>query len=1197
MMQIINLRVFLCFLLSLACVQLATSSGGGGTDCSSSTGADVIVGDLYDVTDYGSVGDVSAFAVGTYSCNIGTEPLEWISSNNRHPVISQNLYQIQGGMIRQLGQSWLKHGFFALQNNLCCSSCDSGSSEYLGVGCADPYSAGLNGSQSGLGPKFEVNPHTGVYPYPATDLNNTGNSVYKRLQARHSALAQGGQFVVEGQYIAQDDAASGNQNNNASWRPVGISGSGSNWSMSLEGSTQREDPAIRAWKYYDDSVQLVDHQLQQDGLVILGSRVAENSNGSWTYQYAIQNLNSERAIRSFTVPITSGATVSSVEFHDVDYHSGEPFDTTDWTAQVTTDSVQWSTGTYASNQDANALRWGTLYTFSFTTDASPGTGSVLMGLFKPGPGPGVESVVITTPGGTIGFIDCNGNGASDYDDISAGTSSDCNANSVPDECEGGVEGPLELQQVASGLSYPTHLVSRPGDAGRLYMTELGGLVKYVDSATGATGTFLDLTSSVSAGSHRGLLSIAFDPAFGAGSNDLYVSYTDTAGDSVISRFTASSANYVNPTTEEVLLTVAQDAAINNGGGLCFGPDGMLFVGIGDGGVSGDANRRSQDPQNLQGKILRLDPSNGPTFIPSDNPFVGDSSVRDEIWALGVRNPWRFSFDANTGDLWISDPQAQADDEVNFEPAGSPGGLNFGWNCYEGSAPYDSNGCASASEYVFPEFRHQLTGSDCSIIGGHLYRGCALPALVGRYIYADYCSGRVMSYDPNDGSTIDHTSDLGWNGSLGSILSIGQDADGELYMVSDLGGVHRVIPEVTGPVCGNGIVEEGESCDDGNDLPGDGCYQCTPESGSDLCENAYEVSLGDNYFDTRSASAELDDPNDSLCQGTYLAWQGSPDVWFTFSPTLSGALTLSTCQSGSYDTSLALYQGDSCSQLTYVACNGDASGESNCQAYYSNISNFSVDAGETYWIRIGGYQGETGEGTLAVSYAPRGIDCNNNGIKDSLDLVDENSFDCNGNLIPDECDIGAGVASDCAGGPIGVPDSGQLLLSNNCAGCHNADGSGGKTWPGPNIRNTSRTMIAGMLYSPTSHPGGSFDQFTASDIANLEAYLSDGGSGGRPDGVPDSCQVAADCDEDGISDACELATGTQVDLNWNGIPDDCDGPSCPADLDGDGVIGGTDLSIVLASWGTSGSGDLNGDGTTDGIDLAQILANWGVCSAP
>ena len=1199
MKQIMNLRVFLCFLISLACAQLAASNGvgGGGTDCSSASGADVIVGDLYDVTDYGSVGDLSAFAVGTYSCNIGTEPLEWISSNNRHPVISQNLYQINNGMIRQLGQSWLKHGFFALQNDLCCSTCIAGTSEYLGVGCADPYSAGLNGSQTGLGPKFEVNPHTGVYPYPPTDLNNSGNSVYKRLQARHSALALGGQFVVEGHYIAQDDAASGNQNNNASWRPVGISGSGTNWSMSLQGSTQREDPAIRAWKYYDDSVQLVDHQLQQDGLVILGCRVVENSNGTWTYQYAIQNLNSERAVRSFTVPIASGATVTSVGFHDVDYHSGEPFDTTDWNAQVTSNSVQWSTENYASNQNANALRWGTLYNFSFTTDASPDTGSVLMGLFKPGPGADVESVVINTPGGTIGFIDCNGNGTSDYDDISGGLSSDCNANSVPDECEGGSDGPLELEQVASGLSFPTHVVSRPGDAGRLYLTELGGLVKYVDSSTGSTGTFLDLSSAVSVGSHRGLLSMAFDPLFGDGSAYIYVSYTDLAGDSVVSRFTASSDSYVNPNTEQILLTVAQDAATNNGGGLCFGPNGMLYVGIGDGGLSGDPNRRSQDPQSLLGKILRLDPSNGPTFIPSDNPFVGDSSVRDEIWALGVRNPWRFSFDANTGDLWMSDPQAQADDEVNLEPAGSGGGLNYGWNCYEGSAPYDSSGCGASSGYVFPEFRHQLSGTDCSIIGGCLYRGCAVPALVGRYVYADYCSGRVMSYDPGNGSVIDHTGDLGWNGSLGSIVSIGQDANGELYVVSDLGGVHRVIPEVVGPVCGNGIVEDGESCDDGNDLPGDGCYQCTPESGADLCENAYEVAIGDNYFDTRSASAEFADPSDSLCSGTYLAWGGSPDVWFTFSPSLGGAVTLSTCQFDSYDTSLALYQGDSCDELNYVACNGDASGESNCQAYYSNIGNFTVQAGETYWIRIGGYQADSGEGTLTVSYAPRGIDCNENGIKDSLDLVDSTSLDCNTNLIPDECDISSGVASDCAGGPIGDQSSGLQLLSTNCAGCHNADGSGGKTWPGPNIRNVSRTMISNMLYSPTDHPGGSFDQFSQSDIAHLEAYLADGGSGGRPDGVPDTCQSPADCDNDGTSDACELAAGTQLDLNWNGIPDECDPVGCLADITGDGVVSGPDLAVVLASWGTSGDGNINGDDTTDGMDLAQVLANWGACTGP
>ncbi|MED5507892.1 MAG: PQQ-dependent sugar dehydrogenase [Planctomycetota bacterium] len=1168
-------------------------AGGGGSDCSSSSGADVIVGDLYDVTSYGSVGDIAAFSVGTYSCNIGTQPLEWISSNNRHPVISQNLYQIRDGVIRQLGQSWLKHGFFALQNNLCCPSCSGGSSDYLGVGCADPYSAGLNGSQSGLGPKFEVNPHTGYYPYPATDLNITGNSIYKRLQARHSDLEQGGQFIVEAQYIAQDDAASGNQNNNNSWRPVGISGGGANWTMSLQGETHREDPAIRAWKYYDDAVQLVDHQLQQDGMVIVGCRVFENSNGTWTYEYAAQNLNSERAVRSFTVPFSPGASVYNVGFHDVDYHSAEPFASTDWAHQVGSASVTWSTDTHASDPDANALRWGTLYNFSFTTDASPADGAVLMGLFKPGPGPDVESVPIQTPGGTIGFIDCNGNGISDYDDLAQGDSTDCNDNSVPDECESFTSGLLQLETVSSGASYPTGFATRPGDASRVYVTELGGLIRYQDDS-GASGVFLDLSSRVSIGGQRGLFSMVFDPGFGTENTHLYVSYTDTAGDSVVSRFTASGPGSVPLGSELILVQVPQDGPANNGGGLAFGPDGMLYAGIGDGGLAGDLNRRSQDPQSLLGKILRLDPDDGPDFVPDDNPFVGDPGTRDEIWALGVRNPWRFSFDRTTGDLWISDPQADADDEVNLEPAGSGGGRNYGWNCYEGGAPYDLADCGASGQYVFPIFRHELAGGGCSIIGGHLYRGCANPWLTGRYLYADYCSGRVYSYDPATGLVEDHTADLGWDAGLGSIVSIGADSDGELYLVSDQGGVHQVVPEVVGPVCGNGILETGEFCDDGNDLPQDGCFNCQPETGADLCEDAYEVVVGENSFDTRSASAEFADPSDSFCQGTYLDWQQSPDVWFTFSPGLSGALTLSTCQAGSYDTSLALYRGDSCAQLEYVACNGDGSGESGCQAYYSRIANFPVTAGEIYWIRLGGYYGETGQGTLDVTFAPSGIDCDGNGLKDSLEIAEGLAPDCNGNQVPDSCDLTSGVSFDCAGGPVGEAALGEALFANNCAGCHNADGSGGAVWPGPNIRNTTRTVITEMLFAPTNHPGGTFEQFGLADIANLEAFLADGGSGGRPDGVPDGCQSAPDCDQDGVSDACELAAGTAVDLDWNGVPDACDPPACPADLNADGLVDGIDLALVLGYWGTDGVGDVNQDGVTNGADLAVLLGSWGDC---
>lgn len=1189
----------LCTLaLSVSVTSVLLGMAPGDTDCSSSIGPDVIVGDLYDVTDYGSVGDIAAFAVGTYSCNIGDEVLDWISSTNQHPTIGQNMFRISGQRIEQVGQSWLKHGFFALQYDLCCPTCDASSSEYLGVGCSDPYSAGLNGSQSGLGPKFEVNPYTGEFVFPATDLNQTGNSIYKRLQVHHDDLAAGGQFIVEGHYIAADDAAAGNLYNNASWRPVNISGGGSNWGISLAGQTQREDPGIRAWKFYDPSVELVDHYFQEDGLVIVGLKTIDNGNGTWTYEYAIQNHCSERSVRTFVVPVTPGATITNVDFRDVEYHSGEPFDGTDWSHTITSDSITWSTQTYSSNPNANALRWGTLYNFSFTCTASPASGSALLGKFKPGAGPDVESVSVTTPGGGNGYLDCNGNGVADADDIANGTSIDCNSNNVPDECEQVEDAELDLVQIAAGFTSPSSLTSPPGNTDLLYVSQLDGRVLVFDTTSGTTSTFLDIDSRASSGGERGLFSVVFDPGYGSSNNHFYVSYTDNAGDSVISRFTASSPTFANANTEEILLEVSQDFANHNGGGLAIGPDGMLYAAFGDGGSAGDPNNRSQNPQSLLGKIVRLDPGNAPSYIPADNPFVGNSSVRDEIWALGLRNPYRISFDRMTGDLWIGDVGQNASEEIDFQPASSTGGENYGWRCYEGNGTYNTSGCSGASSYDFPIYTYPLTSSTCSVIGGYVYRGCAMPNLSGAYFFSDYCAGWIKTIRYEDGSIteeLDRSAELGWSSSLGAVLSFGEDSAGELYILSSNGTVSKIIPQSNDPVCGNGIVESGEDCDDGNSEAGDGCYECTFESGADLCENAYEAVVGDNYFDTRGAGAEYADPNDNLCSGTYLDWDGSPDVWFRFTPGFNGSMTLSTCQSGSYDTSMALYVGDSCGDWNYVACNGDGSGQSGCQSYYSRIANFSVDAGETYWIRLGGYFGATGTGILELSYTPRGTDCNGNGLDDSLDIANGTSSDCNNNDVPDECDIAAGISEDCDGGPIGSRPVGENMIASFCAGCHGSSGSGGAGLPGPNIRNKTRTELADKLYTPTDHPGGAFNEFTQDDFANLEAFLGDNGSIGRPDGVPDECGVQDDCNGNGISDGCELAEGTQVDMDWNGIPDDCEEDPCPADLNDDGVVDGSDLAGILGFWGSSDPAyDISGDGIVDGTDLSLVLGAWGSC---
>ncbi|MBI4717941.1 MAG: hypothetical protein HY763_09075 [Planctomycetes bacterium] len=427
-----------------------TGSAPGGGQTVAAAGPDVIVGDLHETGAYGSSSDIAAFSVGTISCNIGGAPLNWFSNTNQHPVIGQNMYRLRNGRFEQIGQSWLKHGFFALSGTLCsgpggCTGDPSG--QHLGVGCSDPYSASLNGSQGNLGPRSQVNAYTGVYPYPWS-APSAPPTIGRRLQVHHadldSSLNPGAIYYVEGQYVTPDDAAAGNQNNNASYRRVVVSGGPGNYTLGLSSTTQRERPAIRAWRDNDPSVVETDVQIPGDGIMLLAARATDLGGGIWRYEYALQNLNSDRCAGSFSVPHYPGAILTNVGFHDVDSHSGEPYDLTDWVSGSTGTAAEWTTDPFAANPNANAVRWGTLYNFRFDISAPPTTTTVTIGLFKPGSPASVDAV-------SIGPVpvppDCNNNGIGDMCDIDCGPpggscdvpgcgqSQDCAPDGVPDECE------------------------------------------------------------------------------------------------------------------------------------------------------------------------------------------------------------------------------------------------------------------------------------------------------------------------------------------------------------------------------------------------------------------------------------------------------------------------------------------------------------------------------------------------------------------------------------------------------------------------------------------------------------------------------------------------------------------------------------------------------------------------------------------
>ncbi len=384
---------------------------------------DLIVGDLYGpVSRYGEIGGITAFSVGTYSCNPGTCWANWIAGTNDHPVIAQNMFRLKNGRFEQIGMSWLKHGFTALNNTICGGTCMTTDGTHLGVNCSDPYSASLNGSQTRLGPRFEVNPTTGVFPYPATNQGNTGNAIYKRLQVHNvdldPTLNVGAQYFVEGHYIAKDEAASKNLHNNASYRTANVTGTPGNFNFTLSGSTVRQKLAIEGWQTVDPTVVLTSIYVENDGRYVLGVKVTDLGGGTWHYDYALHNMNGHRAVGTFTVPIPSWATVTNVGFHDVDYHSGEPIVGTDWAPTVGSSAVTWASETFAQNANANSLRWGSLYNFRFDINSPPTTELVALGMWRSGtPASQTASTLVPHP--------CNNNGFCEVGENCNNCASDC----------------------------------------------------------------------------------------------------------------------------------------------------------------------------------------------------------------------------------------------------------------------------------------------------------------------------------------------------------------------------------------------------------------------------------------------------------------------------------------------------------------------------------------------------------------------------------------------------------------------------------------------------------------------------------------------------------------------------------------------------------------------------------------------------
>lgn len=349
---------------------------------------------------------------------------------------------------------------------------------------------------------------------------------------------------------------------------------------------------------------------------------------------------------------------------------------------------------------------------------------------------------------------------------------------------------IALQSFATGFNSPVE-ITNAGDS-RLFIVQKGGLIRILNSnGTINTTPFLNLSSIISSNGERGLLGLAFHPNYST-NGFFFVNYTNTSGNTVIARYSVSSGNPdIANSTGTILMTITQPFSNHNGGTIKFGPDGYLYIGMGDGGSSGDPGNRSQNINDNLGKMLRIDVNSNiaPYYTsPATNPYVGIAG-NDEIWAIGLRNPWKFSFNRLNGDLWIADVGQNAFEEINKTQSPLPNtGLNFGWRCYEGNAPYNTSGCVASTSITFPLHQYALySDGTCSVTGGYVYTGATYPNFQNKYFFTDYCNDKIKML--NSAGVITTSTSFSGN----NFTTFGEDINGELYIAGITSGtVYKII---------------------------------------------------------------------------------------------------------------------------------------------------------------------------------------------------------------------------------------------------------------------------------------------------------------------------------------------------------------------------------------------------------------------
>lgn len=854
---------------------------------------------------------------------------------------------------------------------------------------------------------------------------------------------------------------------------------------------------------------------------------------------------------------------------------------------------------------------------------------------------------------------------------------------------------IRSRLVADNLSQPLGVHHIPGDANRLFIVEQVGRIRILDISTASptlvATPFLDIRNVAevpaadrltAASGERGLLGLAFDPDY-VNNGYIYINYTSlgTTFFTRIERFRVNGAPFANAaeafaastvdtSTRTNLLQYQQDFNNHNGGALDFGPDGMLYIGSGDGGNANDPLERAQNPNTLLGKILRLDVTDSAAagvdgdglWVPNDNPFRSEGgSIRPYIWAEGMRNPWRLYFD-HEGNLWIGDVGQDVAEEIDFQPMYMPGpggnfaqvaGLNYGWDCREGfqAATGTDTFCSAANNppNPLPTFTNPIkqylhsTDSACSVTGGVVYTGNAMPELQGAYFHADYCGNWVRSFRYN-GSVV--SDEQVWTGQLNAtsmtvngLVAFGEDNAGEMYYVSiNLGSIYKVVP-LSGEPCGSACpapvnelatlffddfetnmgwtAARGAGATDGdwqrgvpvtalNGYPYNPPFASGGSGSASVTENT-DPPLNQTNSDVDGGSVLLTSPaldfalgDITICFDYYLSLNqvGGTDPDGLFMEVSS------TGTAGPWTRVVSITTPPSdgaCVWNTVVVPQSvlDTAGvvnTSDMRVRFVAADNASPQASIT----------EAGVDNFRVTTGNPPADCNDNGIADNDDIAAMTSMDTNNNSIPDECEIADAYAASIAqndpslridtdGGPIGNRAEGAGFFNANCIGCHGANAMG--TMTAPSLRNKDRTMIRNRLFFNVFHPGGGFPDTTAQQFANLESFFSDFGTFARPDDIIDASQMGLpDCDDDGTPDGRDLLLAAEPgDLNYDGIPDEC---QCVCDLNNDQITDLADLVAFLTDWqpsiGLSGvglAGDFNFDNTVDIADLVAFLECW------